>query len=174
MDVLVVIAVIAVIWWGVASAAKKNREMRDQQEAAAIRARADELIKAACEFVSQVNAARCYPDVSPGDVSIRKGEFAILKEPATLFEQKSHRTGSAIGTRVKVGKMPVYLGSSHSTSYETTDPIAAGELVITNLRIIFLADTRSATILLKDAVGISAGLDQMVTPPFLEHAKSRG
>jgi hypothetical protein len=82
---------------------------------------ADHAAKTACQFVSQINAARCDPDVSPGDVSTRKGEFAILKEPATLFEQKSHRTGSPIGTRVKAAKMPGYLGSSHSTSYETTD-----------------------------------------------------
>ena len=162
MEPVVVIGIIFLVWLAFTMASKKAKAKVEPQQGTEVLKRADAMVEAACQFIAQVNTARGYPDVAPGDVSIPKGEFAILREAATLFEQKSHRVGSAVGTRVKVGKLPVYLGSSHSSTYETTDPIASGELVITNRRMIFLADTRSATIQLKDAVGIKADISHLI------------
>lgn len=161
MGVMLGIIAVITIYWLISASFKKAREKEQARQRAMAQGKAQELAEAACRFVSQVNAQRCFPEVSAGDVSIRKGEFAIMKEPATLFEQKTHRVSSAVGTRVKIGKMPVYLGSGHSTSYETSEPIATGELVMTNSRVIFISDNRSATMTLKDVVGVNANLSQI-------------
>lgn len=162
MEFLLTLLAVGFVWWGFAAILKRGKERQIEQQLLNDQKRASAHAEAACRFIDQVSKARCFPDISPGNVNMLAGEFAILRESATLFEQKTRRVSSAVGTRVKVGKIPLYLGSSSSSSYETTEPVADGELVLTNIRTIFLAQQRSATIVLKNVVGLEATLECII------------
>ena len=162
MEFLLVLVGIGLAWWGYAAAVQRAQARQSEQQLSNDHKRANEHAEVACRFIDRANQARCFPDVAPGNVNLRAGEFALLNQPATLFEQKTRRISSAMGTRIKVGKMPLYLGSSSSSSYETTEPVADGELVLTNARAIFLSSKRSAAIALKDIVGLEATLEHVI------------
>lgn len=159
MEMVFLIIVVVVLFLVVKSLSKQGAERKMQQAVASANKSASRLTDEACQFIAQANAARAFPEVSLGNVNILAGEFALLREYVTLFEQKTKRISGAIGTRVNIAKMPVYLGSGRSSTYETTDPVADGELVMTNARMVFMSTQRSATIALKDVVGLEAGLD---------------
>ena len=151
--------VAAVIIGAIIILAKQGGKRREREQATGVQQRAEDMVTAACRFVAQANATRHFAEVSPGDVNIQPGEFALLREHATLFEQKSNRVSSGVGTRVHVGSMPFYLGTGSSSTYETTAAVATGELVLTNTRMIFMSNQRSAVLVLKDIVGMNASLD---------------
>ena len=158
MEMLVMVLVVVALVFAVKSFTKQGAKRKAEEAVAATNKSANDLTGDACEFITRANAARAFPEISPGNVNILPGEFALLRERATLFEQKTKRISSAVGTRIRVAKMPIYLGSGHSSSYEMTEPVANGEMVMTNKRMVFLATERSATIALKDVVGLEAGL----------------
>lgn len=158
MEMIFLIIVVAVLFLAVKFFSKDDIDRKAQEAATAVNNSASRLADEACQFIAQANAARAFPDVSPGNVNIHAGEFALLRERAVLYEQKTNGVSYGIGTRVRVAKLPVYLGTGRSSSYETTEPIAEGDLVMTNNRMVFFSTQRSETIALKDVVGLEAGL----------------
>lgn len=156
MGILILVFVIAggLIWASSAAAKKKARD----DEQARIQ-RANEQTAAACAYIARANAAQAFPVIDMPAINAQQGEFGLLGETAALYEVKTRRVSMGAGTRVRVAKMPIYLFGSQSTPVESLEAAAGGTLYLTNRRIIFLSDMRSATLLLKDIAGLEATLD---------------
>lgn len=156
MDTFTTLSVIALIIWGVSAALKKAKQKAERAEHERIAEKARSQTAEACSYVADANHARAFPTVWMQNVNSQKGEFGLLAQASTQFETKtkSYRLGAA--TRVKVGKLPLYLGGSKNFSYEDLVPVADGDLYLSNRRIIFLSSKRSTTIILKDILGIDA------------------
>lgn len=102
MEFLVMILVIVALVLAVKTLSKQGAERREQEAMTAASNSAEQLTEEACKFISRANVARAFPEISPGNVNILPGEFALLRERVSLFEQKTKRTSSAIGTRVSL------------------------------------------------------------------------
>jgi hypothetical protein len=77
---------------------------------------------------------------------LEQGEFAVRYDWATLAESRSVRVGGALGTRVRIGGFPIYLGGFKSVPKDELREVGAGELVLTNRRLLFLAGTHTLVI----------------------------
>ena len=161
MDTFITLSVIALIVWGVSAALKRAKREAERTEHERIAEKARSQTAEACSYVADANHARAFPTVWMQNVNSQKGEFGLLGQASTQYETKtkSYRLGAA--TRVKVGKLPLYLGGSQYFSYEDLVAAGAGDLYLSNQRIIFLSDKRSTTIALKDVIGIDAGTDSI-------------
>lgn len=157
MEVLTILAVIALIAWALSAVANKAKQEKERIAQEQIAETVRNQTAAACSYIAEVNRTRAFPAVWMEKVNSQKGEFGLIGEISTQFETKtkSYRLGAA--TRVKIGKLPLYLGGSKYFSYEDLVAAGAGDLYLSNQRIIFLSDKRSTTIALKDVIGIDAG-----------------
>lgn len=161
MEVLTIFSVIALIWWAISAMVQKAKQERERIEQEQFAEKVRSQTAEACSYVADANSARALPTVWMKNVNSQKGEFGLLGQTSTQFETKtkSYRLGAA--TRLKVGKLPLYLGGSQYFSYEDLVATGAGDLYLSNQRIIFLSDKRSTTIALKDVIGIDAGTDSI-------------
>lgn len=152
---LLVLFVIGALLWLVGHL-KGRRQERQREE---LQAKADGLTAKARQYIEALNSSRTYPTVDMLNVNAQKGEFGLLHEATTLYELKSHRIGAGAGTRLKLGKLPVYLGGYQSHWVEDWSPAAVGDLYLTNKRIVFAGSTRTASIALKDLIALDTELD---------------
>ena len=155
MDVLIGLIVIGAALWWLGSYAKAKQQKQLQKE---LQAKIDAQTNEARSYIERLNHSRAFPTVEMLNVNAQAGEFGLLHESTTLFELKSHRVGGGAGTRIKVGKVPIYLGGFQSTSVEGWAPAADGDLYLTNKRIVFVGSSRSVAIALKDLVGLDTEL----------------
>jgi hypothetical protein len=77
------------------------------------------------------------PITVPG-LHLEQGEFGIRHDRATLAQVRTARIGAGLGTRVRVGGSPIYLGGWKSVPSEELREVGTGELVLTNRRLLFL------------------------------------
>jgi hypothetical protein len=157
MDTFATLSVIALIIWGISAALKKAKQEAERTEHERLAEKVRTQTAEACSYVADVNHARAFPTVWMQNVNSQKGEFGLLGQASTQYETKTKSYRLGAGTRVKVGKLPLYLGGSKYFSYEDLVPAADGDLYLSNQRVIFLSDKRSTTIALKDVIGIDAG-----------------
>lgn len=112
MEVPSILAVIALVAWALSAAANKAKQekkrINQEQIAEKVRSQTAE----ACNYVAEVSRTRAFPTVWMNNVNCQKGEFGLLGQTSTQYEAKtkSYRLGAA--TRVKIGKLPLYLGGS--------------------------------------------------------------
>ena len=78
-----------------------------------------------------------------------------------LIEVKTKRFNLGGATRLKVGKIPLYVGGSERFSYEDKVATGEGDLYLSNKRIVFLSPKRSVSIALKDVIGLDGALDSI-------------
>lgn len=149
-----------IVWAGVHVSRRASLE-RARKADEALRQQAATQVAEACRYIEEVNRARAFPTVWLKNVNARPGEFGLLHEQSTLFEPKTRRYSVGAGTRVKLGKVPIYLGGAQSVPVESLDPAADGDLYLTNRRVLFLSDTRSAAVALDDVIGVDAGSNQL-------------
>jgi hypothetical protein len=71
-------------------------------------------------------------------VHLEQGEFPIRHDRATMAEVRRARVGGGLGTRVRVGGFPIYLGGWKSVPSEELREVGTGDLVLTNRRLLFL------------------------------------
>jgi hypothetical protein len=161
MDALTIIAVIALVLWAVTALTKKAAQKMERLEMERLNEKACGQTAEACSYIADVNRTRSYPTVLMQSVSVQKGEFGLLSETSSLIEIKTKRYNLGAGTRLKLGKLPIYLGGSKQYSYEDRVPAGDGDLHLTNKRIIFMSPNRSAAIAFKDIVGFDASLDSI-------------
>lgn len=161
MDIIAILAIITLIAWALSAAANKAKQDKERIAQEQIAEKTRSQTADACTYIDNVNRTRAFPTVWMKNVNSQKGEFGLLGETSTQFENKtkSYRLGAA--TRLKLGKLPLYLGGSQNFSYEDLVPVADGDLYLSNQRIIFLSDKRSTTIAFKDVIGIDASLDSI-------------
>lgn len=149
-EATVIVAGIVLAWWALKYAAKRGREAEEEQ----LRQEIAGKVADACAYIQQVNALRAFPTVWMKNVNAKPSEFGLLHEATTLFEHKTKRYTLGGGTRLRVGKIPLYLGGAQHFSYQELGPAADGDLYATNERIVFISDRKSASVPLKDLIGI--------------------
>lgn len=152
---VVIIAVF--VWWLFKYAAKAGRDA----EAMTQRERLDGMVRDACAYIEQVNASRSFPAVWMKNVNAKPDEFGLIHETATLFEQKTRSYTLGGGTRLRVGKVPLYLGGAQRFSYQELAPMAAGDLYLTNQRVVFMSDKKAVSLPLAGLIGIDSAPDSI-------------
>ena len=94
------------------------------------------------------------PIVSDPKIILKKGEVAHYCSDVDVCQQKTvtktHRLYG--GTRVRLGKLPLYFGGSTpvSTSKEVMQPIGSGQMVVTNQRVVLTGTKVNYSIKLSD------------------------
>lgn len=113
-------------------------------------------------FISQLEESRELPNISV-DIDTHPGEFVVMMADSAIYEQKSTgRRGMYAGTRVKIGKIPIYLGGGQSVSNQAVVKTSDGQLYMTNKRIVFVGMKRSWDCKHSDVLSIENGLDRLV------------
>lgn len=83
-----------------------------------------------------------FPVVHECPVALRAGETAVFIDAVKVLEQKTETLTNRIyvGTRLKVGSVPLYLGGSAPmpVSRDVTKEVGTGRLVITNERVVLV------------------------------------
>ncbi len=150
------VLVTSVVWLLVAISTQVQR-----REQGRLRREIAKLTADACQYVTDANNARAFPTIGLEPVKTRRGEFGLLHETATLFDVRTRRYSTWAGTRLGAGALPIYLGGADSVQVQSLEPACAGDLYLSNQRLIFLSDHRSATVALKDVLAISGGLNAL-------------
>jgi len=125
-------------------------------------ARSDAMVVEAQAWMQQAKATGKIPPPNTGGVLIQKGERALLAEPSSLFELRADTARHYLGTRVKIGSIPFYVGSSKSVSRKILRETSSGTLALTDKGLIFAGLTRTARIKIADIVGVEPTLDSIV------------
>lgn len=96
---------------------------------------------------ARTNAANSLSPVSV-PIQLHQGESAYHRVPwTTLYETRSVRKTSYGGASVRVAKgFTIHTGGATSEGHEEWRPVACGDLVITNQRIVFSGDKLSRVI----------------------------
>jgi hypothetical protein len=69
---------------------------------------------------------------------LEQGEFAVRHDHAALAEMRRASVGGGVGTHVRIAGLPIYLGGWESVPNEAMRAVGAGDLVLTNRRLLFL------------------------------------
>ena len=77
---------------------------------------------------------------------LEQGEFAVRHARCDVGRNRSVKVGGGLGTRVGIGGFPIYLGGFKSVPKDELREVGAGELVLTNRRLLFLAGTHTIVI----------------------------
>lgn len=101
------------------------------------------------------------PAPALGGVMVPKGQKALLGEPSALYEMKSERLTGYLGTRVKAGSLPIYIGGSRAKTQKTLKESSAGHVVLTDQAVMFVGHMRTMTAQLNDVVGMTPTLDSI-------------
>jgi hypothetical protein len=105
----------------------------------------DELTAATRGYIEDLEQRRVFAPVTVPGLHLEEGEFAVRHERTALAEYTRARVGGGLGTRVRVGGFPIYLGGWKSVPKEELRETGTGELVLTNRRLLFLG-ARTLTI----------------------------
>lgn len=89
-------------------------------------------------YVEALEQSRSFAPLTVPGLHLEQGEFAVRHERATLAEFSRATVGGGLGTRVRVGGFPIYLGGWKSVPTEELREVGTGELVLTNRRLLFL------------------------------------
>jgi hypothetical protein len=119
----VILGILVAIWRARVRAAERRRE-----------------IEAICEYFSQVNALRRFPEADV-PVVLQAGEFGLLAGSASLWEMRAHH--ATAGGRVRIAKGVRVGAYRHKYSYRQLDPVASGTLVVTNRQVVFKSYERT-------------------------------
>jgi hypothetical protein len=98
----------------------------------------DQLTAATRAYIEALEQSRVFAPVAVPGLHLEQREFAIRHDRATLAEFRRARVGGGLGTRVRVGGFPIYLGGWKSVPNEELREVGTGELVLTNRRLLFL------------------------------------
>lgn len=88
--------------------------------------------------IEALEQRRVFAPVTVPGLHLEQGEFAVRHDHATLAELRRARVGGGLGTRVRVGGFPIYLGGWKSAPSEELREVGTGALVLTNRRLLFL------------------------------------
>ena len=120
---VVILGILVAIWRARVRAAERRRE-----------------IEAICEYFSQVNALRRFPEADV-PVVLQAGEFGLLAGSASLWEMRAHH--ATAGGRVRIAKGVRVGAYRHKYSYRQLDRVASGTLVVTNRQVVFKSYERT-------------------------------
>jgi hypothetical protein len=117
------------------------------------------IVQEALGYVASINSAGGFP-VAPTDRVISRPDQPVLAAcNGRLLEVTTEQARQYLGTRVKVGGLPIYLGQSASRSKTVVKETAQGELAITAKSLIFSSPQRSVDIDLQKIVALDVAID---------------
>lgn len=126
------------------------------------KARAAAMVDEAHAWLEQAEKTGKLSPPDTGAVIVPIGQVALLSEPSSLAEFQSDGGRSYLGTRVKVGQVPLYLGQSQRNARKVLQNIATGQLVLTDAGLLFVSTGKTVAIKLRDVVGVEATADSIV------------
>lgn len=126
------------------------------------KARAQELLTEAQKWLEKLKTTGKITVPNTGSIIIPKGDNAVLGEATTLFELHADSTRHYLGTRVNIGNMPIYLGSSSSVSKKVLKATSSGTLALTDKGLIFVGSARTVHLKASDIVGVEPTIDSIV------------
>jgi hypothetical protein len=98
----------------------------------------NQLTNATRSYIETLDQSRTFAPIALAGLHLEPKEFAIRHDNATLGEYRRAGVGGGIGTRVRVGGFPIYLGGWKSVPKEELRTVGTGQLVLTNQRLLFL------------------------------------
>ncbi|WP_428421928.1 hypothetical protein [Methylibium sp.] len=119
----------------------------------------DRLISEARSYFGAVNGAGEFPRAQADRLISSPDDPLLATCNAKLFEVSEEQARNYLGTRVMVGKLPVYMGRSAAQSREVLRQASEGELGITPTSIIFNGPTRSAIVQLDRIIAVEVMSD---------------
>lgn len=147
-------AVSALLAWGLWYWSGKTGRI-----AAASNAARDSIVQEALGYVEAVNNAGAFPPASTDRVISRPDQPVLAACNSRLLEVTTEQARQYLGTRVKVGGLPIYLGQSASKSKRVVKETAQGELALTAKSLIFSSTQRSVDIDLHKIVALDVAID---------------
>lgn len=121
-------------------------------------AKAAQIVAEARSYFETVNKAGEFPASSTSRIISRDENPVLAACNARLLELTADHARNYLGTRVKVGSLPIYLGRSASSGQHLRET-AAGELAITPRELIFSGTSRSVDIPLDKITSIDIAAD---------------
>jgi hypothetical protein len=97
-----------------------------------------QLIASTRAYIETLERSRAFVAVEVPGLHLEQGEFTVRHDRAKLAEFRSARVGGGVGTRVRVGGFPIYLGGWKSGPMNELREVGVGDLVLTNRRLLFL------------------------------------
>jgi hypothetical protein len=120
--------------------------------------RIDDDLAGLCRYFEDVNAMRSFPTVPLNTITVKKGEFGLISEPANLYEMRAHRQSVGMSVRVAKG---VYVGKRAYVSKDHLDRTAVGTFTLTNQRLLFVG-AKTITIQISDIISAQGGGDHLL------------
>ena len=133
-----------------------NLKLNDQQAKEFMRKLEEQSDIARATWLNDLRRGQLFPIDNNPPIMLKKNERAVFSiNNISLSENRSVRTGSYGGSRVRVAKgISVGGGSFKSQSHEELTVIDNGTLILTNQRMVFVGKTHSSDIPLKKIVSI--------------------
>lgn len=113
----------------------------------------------AAAFFDAVNRDRAFPPPSASRILDTPERQILAACDAKLLELGVERTRGYVGTRVKIGSMPLYLGKSAGTSKTVLKEAARGELAATTRGLLFSGQTSSLEIPYGKIIAVDTHID---------------
>lgn len=92
--------------------------------------------------------------IFPATLILKGNETCFLNDYVVMNEIVRESIRTYTGTRLKLGRIPVYFGGGKSVSNETYGHFIFGELLLTNFRLIFIGDKRNIDLPLDKIIGV--------------------
>lgn len=122
------------------------------------------------EYMRGIIDKREIPTIEMEKLNPQKNEFCVLVCRSTMYEFKSERLSVGLGSRVKMGNLPVYFGGTRSQSVSRLRQVSNGRLYLTNKRIAFVGDQKTFNTRLADVMNVENGLD-LIHVSMQKHTK---
>jgi hypothetical protein len=113
-------------------------------------------------WLDQVTRGGLSPEPKTGTVILPENQLALLAETSTRYEFRADNRRAYVGTRLKVGSLPAYVGGARTLPHTALRSICTGQLVLTNLALIFASQERAASIKLEELISIEPSPDFIV------------
>lgn len=124
--------------------------------------RASSKAKEAELWIERVRSTGKVDPPDTGHVLVPAGQTALLSEPSSVAEYRSDGRTTHLGTRVKIGSMPIYLGQSQRSSRKLLQEVARGQLVLSNAALLFVSPQKTMAIKIEDIIGVESMSDSIV------------
>ena len=155
MDTTTIGLVVLVALVGYAFYWVKREASKDQA------ASAQKLVDDAAQLFRDLDAHRAFGPVSPQRLLDEAADPFVAVCPAHLLEIKRTVSRVGIGTRVKIGNMPIYLGRSDPVVRQEVMATAGGELGLSGKRLVFSSPDRTLVYKLEKIVGVEIFSDSI-------------
>lgn len=135
----------AIAGWGIG---RLNRNQAEVPKGAEL------LIEETMAFFEHVNAQRVFPPAQADRILSKPKAPLLAVCNARLFEMHVSRATQHVGTRLKLGGVPIYLGQSVPVSKSVMREASQGELGVTAKTLIFVGVDRSIDVKLDSVTSV--------------------